>query len=73
MEAIYTDEKQLGSYYSSYELSDLTQEITDNGISGVYEDLNGMVMLWTMRFRRSLLWIFTMNMRVLSGRAKLTW
>ena len=37
MEAIYTDEKQLGSYYSSYELSDLTQEITDSGISGVYE------------------------------------
>ena len=71
MEAIYTDEDQLGSYYSSYELSDLTQEITDGGISGVYEDLNGMVMLWNYEVPKETALDIHYKMRVTSGRAKL--
>lgn len=46
MAEIYYDNEKLGSYYSKYEMSDSTQEIDGRQITGTYENLNGMVLLW---------------------------
>lgn len=46
MADVYYDNEQLGSYYSSYEMTECTQKISDDRISGTYRGFNGMVALW---------------------------
>lgn len=46
MADMYYDNEQLSNYYSEYEMTECTQQISGDRISGTYRGLNGMVALW---------------------------
>lgn len=71
MADIYYDDERLSSYYSSYELSELTQEIDGNTISGTYEKLNGMVMLWNYEVEGDIALDVNYRIEVSQGKVKL--
>ena len=71
MSDIYYDNEKLGSYYSSYKMSDFTQEIEGSQISGTYEKLNGMVLLWNYEVEEDIALDVNYSMKVSQGKAKL--
>ena len=71
MADIYYDSERLGSYYSSYKMSDFSQEMDGNGISGNYENLNGMVLLWNYEPEEDIALDVKYYMKVLQGKVKL--
>lgn len=71
MADIYYDNEKLGSYYSSYQMSDFTQEVDGNRISGIYKNLNGMVMLWNYEVEEDIALDVNYSMKVSQGKVKL--
>lgn len=71
MADIYYDAKQLGSYYSNYELSGSTQSIGEDTIFGTYKGLNGMVMLWNYEAPGDIALDIDYKFQVLHGKVKL--
>lgn len=43
---IYYNDERLSNYYNNYSMSDCSELIDTNTISGSYQDFNGMVILW---------------------------
>lgn len=71
MADIYYDNAKLGSYYSSYKMSDFTQEVDGNQISGTYKNLNGMVLLWNYEVEEDIALDVNYSMKVSKGKVKL--
>lgn len=46
-EDIYNDEERLSTLYSSYSMERASQEINGQKMTGEYDTMNGMVMVWT--------------------------
>lgn len=46
MADMYYNNEQLANYYSSYEMTECTQQISGDRISGIYRGFNGMVTIW---------------------------
>lgn len=71
MANIYYDNEKLGSYYSSYNVSDSTQTMEGNQLSGTYENLNGMVLLWNYEPEEDIVLDVNYNIKVSQGKVKL--
>lgn len=71
MADIYYNNEKLGNYYSSYKMSDFTQETGNNRISGTYENLNGMVLLWNYEPEEDIALDVNYIMKVSQGKVKL--
>ncbi len=71
MADIYYDDEKLGGYYSSYEMSDYTQEIDGSCILGSYEKLNGMVLLWNYDAEEATALDINYKLKVSHGKGKL--
>lgn len=71
MADMYYDDEQLGSYYSDYEMTECTQQIFGDRISGTYRGFNGMVALWIYEDDGGFPVDVKYSMNVLQGKVKL--
>lgn len=70
-ESVYENEEKLANPYSSYQMERFEQEIDETSISGTYEGLDGMVLLWTFDAPQDMALDVSYLLSVRGGQAKL--
>lgn len=73
MTTIYSDETQLSNPYSKFDIGEIEQEIDGQSVNGKFEDMEGMVMLWTYDIEKETALELRYFLKVTQGRAKLVW
>lgn len=69
--SVYYDEERLANHFSSFYLGSVHQEISGQTMTGTFDEMEGMVMLWVFEPQEDLALDLTYQLKVKSGKVKL--